>query len=311
MSDMMSTGMSYSTGGSGEQGGQGELIKDTTTQNFAVDVIEESNKQPVLIDFWAPWCGPCKQLTPIIEKAVNDAGGAVKLVKMNIEEHPEISGQMGVKSIPAVVAFSNGRPVDGFMGAQGEKEIKEFIERIAGPVAPNNEELMVEEAEKLLEAEDFQGAAGYFSAALQADQTNLTAIAGLAKCAIGLGDAAQAADILKMTPEDKLEDPIIKGVSAQLALLEKAADMGDLEPLLAKIETDENDHQARFDLAIALNAVGKRQDAATSLLEIIARDREWNDDGARKELLTFFEAWGPTDDATKFARRKLSSILFS
>jgi len=303
MSDMM-------TFGAGNNAAAG-LIKDTTTEAFMVDVVEESNTQPVIVDFWAPWCEPCKQLTPVIEKAVQDAAGKVKLVKMDIDKYPEISGQMGVKSIPAVVAFSEGRPVDGFMGMQGETEIKAFIERIAGPAGPDNEGVLLEEAEKLLAAEEFQNAAGNFSAVLQTNQTNLTAIAGLARCALGLGDIAQATEFLKMVPEDKAEDPIIKGVLAQIALLEKAADMDDLEPLRARIAADENDHQARFDLAIALSAEGKRQDAADELLEIIARDRSWNDDGARKELLTFFEAWGPAEAATKSARRKLSSILFS
>lgn len=298
-------------GNESTNGGGGDLIKDTTTDTFVTDVIEESNKQPVLVDFWAPWCGPCKQLTPIIEKAVNDAKGRVKLVKMNIDNYPEISGQMGIKSIPAVVAFKDGRPVDGFMGTVPETQIKDFINKIAGPGEPLPEDLHMAEAEKLMEADDFNAAAGHFAAVLQTDQAHLGAIAGLACCALGLGDKAQAEKILEMVPEGGREDPAIKATVAKLMLIEKAKDTGEIDALIEKITKNEEDHQARFDLAIALNAAGKRQEAADALLEIFRRDRTWNGEGARKELLIFFEAWGPKEPATSKSRRKLSSLMFS
>lgn len=287
------------------------LIKDTDTNSFMADVIEESKTQPVLVDFWAPWCGPCKQLTPIIEKAVTQAAGRVKLVKMNIDENPEIPGQMGVKSIPAVVAFKDGRPLDGFMGAVPESQINEFIDKISGPGAPSKTDLHLEEAVTLLESENFQEAAGHFSTVMQLDPTNVKAITGLAQCALGLGDNEQAREILAMVPQEQKNDPDFKAVEAQIDLLEKAADTGEIDTLQAKVQAAPDDHQARFDLAIALNAAGKRQDAATCLLEIVEQDRSWNDDGARKELLTFFEAWGFKDEVTQTARRKLSSLLFS
>lgn len=287
------------------------LIKETDTQNFVADVIEESKRQPVMIDFWAPWCGPCRQLTPVIEKAVREARGRVKLVKMNIDDHPEIPGQMGVRSIPAVIAFKNGRPVDGFMGAVPESQIKQFIDKIAGPGGPSAETVHLEEAETLLAAGDFDAAAGHFSAVLQMDETNIAALLGLARCALGLGDRAQAEEILELIPEDKRQEPTVKALKTQLELLAKAAGAGGIETLSAKLEADPNDHPSRFDLALALNASGRREEAANALLEIFRRDRTWNDDGARKELLAFFEAWGAKDPATVAARRKLSSLMFS
>ena len=287
------------------------LIKETSTAAFMRDVIEESSNQPVLVDFWAPWCGPCRQLTPIIEKTVTNARGRVKLVKLNIDDHPEIPGQMGIQSIPAVVAFKNGKPVDGFMGAVPESQINSFIDKIAGPDAPSMGEQYLEQAEKHLDAGEFEQAASYYSAVLHAEQDNIAAIAGLARAALGLGNLEQAQQILATTPQDKQNDAAIKHAEAQIALLLKASHTGAIETLIARIDANPDDHQSRYDLALALNAHGKREEAANALLEIFRRDRSWNEEAARKELLIFFEAWGPKEPATLKARRKLSSLMFA
>jgi putative thioredoxin len=296
--------------GQGEGAGD-DLIKDTTTQTFAQDVIEASRQVPVLVDFWAPWCGPCRQLSPIIEKAVRDAKGAVRLVKMNIDEHPAIAGQLGIQSIPAVIAFANGQPADGFVGAVPESEIKAFIERVAGPTGPSDVDRLVEEAESRLAGGDIASAADAFGAALQLDPQSVPAIVGLAGCLHTSGQTDRAREILAALPASAESDPRVSAIRAQLDLAAQSADLGDVASLQARISANPTDHQARFDLALALNARGDREAAADELLEIIRRDRSWNDEGARKQLLQFFEAWGPTDEATLGGRRRLSSILFS
>jgi putative thioredoxin len=288
-----------------------DLIKETTTQAFAADVIEESRRQPVLVDFWAPWCGPCRTLTPIIEKAVRAAGGAVRLVKMNIDEHPAVAGQLGIQSIPAVIAFSNGRPVDGFVGALPEGQVKAFIERLAGPAGPSDAELLVEEGTRLIAAGDVAGAAEHFAAALQSEPQSLPAIVGLARCHLARGDLNAARQTLAAVPASAAGDPAVASVRAQLDLAGQIAALGDAASLAARIAADPRDHQARFDLALLLNAKGDRAGATDRLLEIIAKDRSWQDEKARKQLVQFFEAWGPTDEATLAGRRRLSAVLFA
>ena len=287
------------------------LIKETTTQGFMKDVIEESKRQPVLIDFWAPWCGPCKQLTPILEKVVKGAKGKVKLVKMNIDDHPAIPGQMGIQSIPAVIAFVNGQPADGFMGALPESQVTAFIERLTkGKVGGEAQDLM-KEAEALLAEGDAQSAAQIYAQLIQEDDTNIGAVAGLARCYLAVGQLDKAKETLAKVPEAKRNEAAVAAARAALEVAEQASSVGPVGELENKVAANPLDHQARFDLAVALNAAGKRQEAVDHLIEVVRRDRKWNDDGARKQLVQFFEAWGPTDEATVSGRRRLSSILFS
>ena len=303
-----------------EQGGgpapqaASDLIKETTTQSFMKDVIEESKRQPVLIDFWAEWCGPCRQLTPVLEKAVRAAKGKVKLVKMNIDHHPAIPGQMGIQSIPAVIAFVNGQPADGFMGAVPESQVNAFIDKITkgvtAPGEPNIAEIL-KEAEAVLAEGDPAAAAQIYAEILGFDATNIPALAGLAKCYVTTGAVEQAKQTLAMVPESKRNDAAVKAVQASIDLAEQAQALGPVTELEQKVAANPLDHQARFDLATALNALGKRGEATNQLLEIVKRDRKWNDDGARKQLVQFFEAWGGADEATVEGRRRLSTILFS
>jgi putative thioredoxin len=303
-----------------EQGGAAvpqaapDLIKETTTQTFVKDVIEESKRQPVLIDFWAPWCGPCRQLTPVLEKAVRAAKGKVKLVKMNIDEHPAIPGQMGIQSIPAVIAFVNGQPADGFMGAVPESQVNAFIDKLtkAMPAAgePNIAEVL-KEAETVLAEGDAATAAQIYAEVLAVDATNIAALAGLAKCYVTTGAIEQARQTIAMVPESKRNDAAVKAVQASIELAEQAQAVGPVTELEQKVAANPLDHQARFDLATALNAQGNRAEATNQLLEIVKRDRKWNEDAARKQLVQFFEAWGGADEATVDGRRRLSTILFS
>jgi putative thioredoxin len=286
-------------------------IKDTTTATFMADVIEESKHQPVLVDFWATWCGPCKQLTPVLEKAVRAAKGKVKLAKMDIDKNPEIPGQMGIQSIPAVIAFVNGQPADGFMGALPESQVMQFLERLTKEKIGGEEKDMLAAAEAAVAAKDFAGAAQIYAQALAADSNNIAAMAGLARCYVATGSIEQAKKTIEMVPEAKRNDAAVAAAQAAIDLAEQAKSVGPLNELEAKVTANPADHQARFDLAVALNAAGKRTEAAQHLLDIVKRDRKWNDDAARKQLVQFFEAWGATDDATLAGRKKLSSILFS
>jgi putative thioredoxin len=294
--------------------GMPDLIKETTTQTFVKDVIEESKRQPVLIDFWAPWCGPCRQLTPILEKAVRNAKGRVKLVKMNIDEHPAIPGQMGIQSIPAVIAFVGGQPADGFMGAVPESQVNAFIEKVTKGVPAAGEPDIAEvlkEADAVLAEGDAATAAQIYAEVLAVDPANIAALAGLAKCYVTTGAIEQARQTLAMVPESRRNDPAVKAVQAAIELAEQAQSVGPVTELEQKVAANPLDHQARFDLATALNAAGNRAEATEQLLQIVKRDRKWNDDGARKQLLQFFDAWGGADEATVEGRKRLSTILFS
>ena len=290
---------------------QADVVKDTTTQTFMKDVIEESKRQPVLVDFWAPWCGPCKQLTPILEKAVKAAKGAVKLAKMNIDEHPAIPGQMGIQSIPAVIAFVNGQPADGFMGALPEAQVNAFLERLTKGKAGTGEKDLLKAAEAALAAGEATEAAEIYAQLLTEDGANVAALAGLARCYVQTGALEQAKQTLAMVPEAKRNDAAVAAARAALELAEQAKSAGPVDELERKVAANPLDHQARFDLAVALSAKGKRAEAVNNLLAIVKRDRKWNEDGARKQLVQFFEAWGPTDEATVEGRKRLSSILFS
>jgi putative thioredoxin len=286
-------------------------IKDTTTQAFVKDVIEESKRQPVLVDFWAPWCGPCKQLTPILEKTVKAAKGKVKLVKMNIDEHPAIPGQMGIQSIPAVIAFVNGQPADGFMGALPESQVIAFLERLTKDRIGGEAKDLLKAADTALAEGDAAGAAELFSQLLAEDASNVAALAGLVRAYVKTGALDQAKQTLALVPENKHNDAAVAAARAALELAEQAKTLGPVTELEQKVAANPLDHQARFDLAVALNGKGQRHDALEHLISIVKRDRKWNDDGARKQLVQFFDAWGPTDEATIEGRKRLSSILFA
>jgi putative thioredoxin len=287
------------------------VVKETTTQAFVKDVIEESKRQPVLVDFWAPWCGPCKQLTPVLEKAVKAAKGKVKLVKMNIDDHPAIPGQMGIQSIPAVIAFVNGQPADGFMGALPESQVMAFLERLTKDRIGGEAQDLLKSADAALAEGDAAGAAAMYSELLAEDGGNVPALAGLARCYVETGALDQAKQTLAMIPEAKQNDAAVAAARAALELAEQSKNIGPVDELEQKVAANPLDHQARFDLALALNGQGKRAEALDQLVAIVKRDRKWNDDGARKQLVQFFDAWGPTDEATLEGRKRLSSILFA
>jgi putative thioredoxin len=296
---------------SGEAAAKGPVAKDTTTQTFVKDVIEESRRQPMLVDFWAEWCGPCKQLTPVLEKAVRAAKGKVKLVKMDIDKHPSIPGQLGIQSIPAVFAFVNGQPVDGFLGALPESQITAFIERVTKDRIGGEEKDLLKAAEEALAKGDAAGAAELYAQVLAQDSGNVAALAGLARSYVRTGALDQAKQTLALVPEAKRNDSAVAAARAALDIAEQAKSVGPLSELEQKVAANPLDPQTRFDLAVALNSKGRRAEAVDNLIEIVKRNRKWNDDGARKQLVQFFDAWGPTDEATVNGRKRLSSILFS
>jgi len=286
-------------------------IKDSSDQAFMADVVEPSKTTPVIVDFWAPWCGPCKQLQPMLEKAVRAAKGKVRLVKINIDENPGIAGQLGVRSIPAVFAFDRGRPVDGFMGVVPESQIKLFIDRLSGAGANEDVEALLAEAAESLKLGDIGGAAQGYASALQIDPENVKAIAGLARAYLQGGETEQARQIIELAPPEKANDSEIQGVKAALDLAASAPGADELTALQKAVDANPADHQARFDLAGALAARGDHEAAVDHLIAIMSKERGWNDDAARIQLLKIFDAAGFNSDIAKRGRRKLSSLVFS
>jgi putative thioredoxin len=294
----------------------GDLIKNSSQAGFMADVVDGSRDVPVIVDFWAPWCGPCKQLGPMLEKAVREAKGAVRMVKINVDEAQELAAQMRIQSIPAVYAFFQGRPVDGFVGALPESQIKAFIQRLTqlggGEAGPSPVEEALEAAKQALAENDLGTASAIYGQVLAHEPGNIPATAGLARAHLMAGDAGRARALIDAVPKDKAGAAEIASVRSAIELAEQAGKAaGELEPLKQRLAQDPNDHQARFDLAMAQYAAGNREQAIDELLEVVKRNREWNEQAARKQLLKLFEAMGPTDELTVSARRRLSSILFS
>ena len=292
--------------------GDADLIKDATSQTFMADVIEASRTTPVIVDFWAPWCGPCKQLGPALEKVVREAGGAVKLVKVNIDENQDIAQQLRVQSIPAVFAFDQGQPVDAFVGALPESQIREFVQRLGGPAGPSPIDEAVAQAKEALEAGDHATAGALFGRVLEHEPGNVSAVAGLARCHTAAGQFDKARELLGSLPEEVADNPDVAAARSALELQESTAGAaGDTAALRDRLAADENDHEARLELANALYAAGDAAAAIDELLDIVQRDRKWNDEAARLQLVKIFEALGHGHELTVAGRRRLSSLLFS
>jgi putative thioredoxin len=278
------------------------------------DVVELSQTVPVIVDFWAPWCGPCKTLGPALEAAVTEARGAVRMAKVNVDENQMIAGQMRVQSIPTVYAFWQGQPIDGFQVALPPSEIKRFVEKVvdaSGGDASGGLDEAVEAAEEMMTDGAFEDAAQTFAAILGEDPNHAAAYGGLVRAHIALGDLEQAEAILNGAPAEIAEAAEMNAAAAQLDLAKQAANSGPLDELKAKLDADENDHQARFDLAVALNAAGQTEEAVDQLLTLFRRDREWNDGAAKTQLFTIFDALKPNDPVVLNGRRKLSSMIFA
>ena len=292
----------------------GDLIKDVSEANFMVEVVEASKTVPVIVDFWAPWCGPCKTLGPALEAAVTAARGAVKMAKINVDENQGIAGQLQVQSIPTVYAFWQGQPIDGFQGAVPGSEIDAFIERVikaSGGDSSGGLDDAVKAAEEMLTDGATADAAQTFAAVLGEDPNHAPAFGGLVRAQIAMEELDQAEATLSAAPDAIAESPEVQAAKAQLDLARQAESAGPLDDLRAAVEADENNHQARFDYAVALNAAGEDEDAVNQLLEIFRRDREWNDGAAKAQLFTVFDALKPNDPIVLNGRRKLSSMIFA
>ena len=302
--------------GAAEAAPAGDIIKDSGLATFSQDVLEASMERPVIVDFWAPWCGPCKQLTPAIEKVVLEAKGAVRLVKVNIDENQEIAAQLRIQSIPTVYAFFQGRPIDGFQGALPESQLKSFVQRLIDqsgakhPGADLVEEAMAQ-ADAAKEAGDLNSAAAIYMQILQQDPVNDVALGKFLRCKLELGDVEEAKEIYEALEPEMKEKPEIASFAAALELAASGSEEGEIPELTQKLENAPNDHETRFALAQALYGANRREEAVDQLLEIVSRQRGWNEEAARKELVKYFEAWGPTDPLTVETRRRLSSLLFS
>ena len=296
-------------------GGAGPFIKDSDTKSFMADVIEASQQVPVIVDFWATWCGPCKQLGPALEKAVTEAKGAVRLVKIDVDKNQQLAQQMRIQSIPTVYAFFQGRAVDYFNGALPESQVKSFVAKLAelggAELGPSPIDEALEQAEAALEAGDGGTASAIYNQVLAHEPANLPALAGLTLALVAAGELKRAREVLGRVPAEKTSDAAVAKANAALDLAEQAQGAaGQLGELQAKVASDPNDHQARHDLALALYAAGEQEKALDELLEIVQRNRAWNEEAARKQLVKFFEALGPTHPLTLSARRRLSSLLF-